>query len=240
MAATRQPVVVCRRASEPQRMGTLRHFSPHMTHCGTSNTDTDCPFCAPSSDCTEEPAPVQIGGSRMPCELRALTVCNETHVPWPAEPGAGRVDPRPSQNWGKCPRSSAAPMAVCVMRIYPARAVGSGVSSGRRANWGGGGWRAGRRTAGTVAGGWVGRGGDGAPDGRTGAGADEGSAVMRGRGTEDERTERAREEGTGGGRRRRRWSLPANATRTRTRRRGGRRRRWAARFRRSAGSPCGG
>ena len=25
-------------------MGTLRHFSPHMTHCGTSDTDTDCPF----------------------------------------------------------------------------------------------------------------------------------------------------------------------------------------------------
>jgi hypothetical protein len=25
-------------------MGTLRHFSPHMMHCGTSNTDTDCPF----------------------------------------------------------------------------------------------------------------------------------------------------------------------------------------------------
>src|SRR6185312_16959540 len=54
------------------------------------------------------------------------------------------------------------------------------------------------------------------------------------------RPERARDEGTGGGRRRRRWSLPANATRTRTRRRGGRRRRWSARCRRSAGSPRGG
>jgi len=28
------------------------------------------------------------------CELRGLTVCKETHVPWPAEPRAGRVDPR--------------------------------------------------------------------------------------------------------------------------------------------------
>ena len=64
--------------------------------------------------------------------------------------------------------------------------------------------------------------------------------VMRGRVTEDEWTRRARDEGTGGGRRRRRWSLRANATQTRTRRRGGRRRRWAARFRRSAGSRCGG
>ena len=33
----------------------------------------------------------------MPCELRALAVYNETHVPWPAEPGAGRADPRRSQ-----------------------------------------------------------------------------------------------------------------------------------------------
>src|SRR6201999_551463 len=54
------------------------------------------------------------------------------------------------------------------------------------------------------------------------------------------RPERARDEGTGAGRRRRRWSLPATATRTRTRRRGGRRRRWSARCRRSAGSPRGG
>jgi len=35
----------------------------------------------------------RIGGSRMPCELHALTVYIETHVPWPAEPGAGRADP---------------------------------------------------------------------------------------------------------------------------------------------------
>jgi hypothetical protein len=94
--------------------------------------------------------------------------------------------------------------------------------------------RGGRRRVGWARRGW------GAPRWADGGGADEGSAVMRGRVTEDERTERARDEGTGGGRRRRRWSLPANATRTRTRRRGGRRRRWAAWFRRSAGSPRGG
>src|SRR5271155_2979115 len=90
-------------------------------------------------------------------------------------------------------------------------------------------------------GGWVGRGGDGGTRmGGRGRERTKESAVMRRRVTGDERTERARDEGTGGGRRRRRWSLPANATRTRTRRRGGRRRRRSARFRRSAGSPCGG
>jgi hypothetical protein len=54
-------------------------------------------------------------------------------------------------------------VAVCFMRIYPARAVGSGVSSGRRANWGGGGQR------GRPAAGGLGAQGMGAPDGRAGA-----------------------------------------------------------------------
>jgi hypothetical protein len=114
-------------------------------------------------------------------------------------------------------------------------------SSGRRAGLGRRRMAGGAADSGTAGGGSVRRGGDGGTRmGGRGRERTKESAVMRGRVTGDERTERARDEGTGGGRRRRRWSLPANATRTRTRRRGGRRRRRAARFRRSAGSPCGG
>ena len=159
----------------------------------------------------------EIARELSPSVRKHMCLGQPSRVPGGSIPAVDRT-PAVRKMGGKCSRSSAAPMAVClcgyirrVMRIYPARGVGSGVVPVGARNWGGG-WRA-------------------------GAGADEGSAVMRGRVTEDER---ARDEGTGGGRRRRRWSLPANATRTRTRRRGGRRRRWAARFRRSAGSPCGG
>jgi hypothetical protein len=62
------------------------------------------------------------------------------------------------------------PMAVCFMRIYPARGVGGGVVPVCARNWGAAAdGRAGRRTAATADGGWVRRGGGcGHPDGRTG------------------------------------------------------------------------
>jgi hypothetical protein len=38
----------------------------------------------------------------MPCELRALAVCNETHVPWPAEPSRVPGGPTPAvRNMGE-------------------------------------------------------------------------------------------------------------------------------------------
>lgn len=86
------------------------------------------PFCAPQRMNAEIPAAVHIGGSRMPCELRALAVYNETHLPWPAEPSRVPGGPTPAvRNWGsKCSRSSMNDSSGVAGMPISARPVGDG------------------------------------------------------------------------------------------------------------------